>query len=56
MHRLATAAAGFLAAFLWTGGVFAAGTDIDGSADYPDIGRFEGSWITRYDVKDFDEY
>lgn len=56
MHRLATAAAGFLAAFLWTGGVFAAGADVDGSADYPDIGRFEGSWITHYDAKDFDEY
>jgi outer membrane protein OmpA-like peptidoglycan-associated protein len=33
-----------------------AGSDVEGSADYPGIGRFEGAWITRYDAKDFDEY
>ncbi|MFC6490647.1 OmpA family protein [Nitratireductor sp. GCM10026969] len=63
MHavRFAAVAAGLVvwaaAVSLWApGAAFAAGTDVEGSADYPDIGRFEGAWITRYDVKDFDEY
>ena len=34
----------------------AAEGDVAGSADYPQIGRFDGSVITSYDVKDFDEY
>jgi outer membrane protein OmpA-like peptidoglycan-associated protein len=37
-------------------GSMAAGTDVEGSADFPDIGRFEGSWITYYEARDFDEY
>lgn len=28
--------------------------DIAGARDYPGIGRFQGSWITGYSVKDFD--
>lgn len=36
--------------------VFAAEGDVAGSADYPAIGRFEGSVILSYDVRDFDEY
>ncbi len=30
--------------------------DVAGSADHPLIGRFEGSAITAYDARDFDEY
>jgi len=33
-----------------------AADDVPGSADYPDIGRFEGALITKYEDKDFDEY
>jgi hypothetical protein len=32
----------------------AATGDLPGSKDYPGIGRFAGSIITRYDAKDFD--
>jgi outer membrane protein OmpA-like peptidoglycan-associated protein len=42
--------------WLGAGAALAQGTDVQGSSDYPDIGRFEGSWITRYDAKDFDEF
>ncbi len=35
---------------------FAADDDVTGSADYPGVGRFEGSVITRYDENNFDEY
>jgi OmpA-OmpF porin, OOP family len=45
-----------MAAALSAGPALGAGTDVQGSADYPTIGRFEGAWITRHDVKDFDEY
>lgn len=41
---------------LSAGGALAAGADVSGSADYPDIGRFDGAWITKYEAKDFDEY
>lgn len=34
----------------------ASAQDVDGSSDYPLIGRFEGATITAYDVRDFDEY
>lgn len=43
-------------AILSAGAALAAGADVSGSADYPDIGRFEGAWITKYEAKDFDEY
>jgi outer membrane protein OmpA-like peptidoglycan-associated protein len=45
-----------VAVTLSAGGALAAGVDVTGSADYPDIGRFEGAWITKYEAKDFDEY
>jgi hypothetical protein len=32
----------------------AAAGDVPGSKDYPGIGRFKGSVITGYEVKDFD--
>lgn len=47
---------GAAAAILTTGGALAAAEDVAGSADYPDIGRFESAWITKYEAKDFDEY
>lgn len=36
--------------------LMAAAPDAENSADYPDIGRFQGAWITYYDAKDFDEF
>ena len=34
---------------------FSLAADKAGSADYPGIGRFEGSEITKYSVANFDE-
>ncbi|HZP21405.1 MAG TPA: OmpA family protein [Bauldia sp.] len=39
---------------LAAGAVLAAEGDVEGSKDYPGIGRFKGSVITGYDAKDFD--
>src|SRR5262245_58857395 len=39
---------------LQTSGALAQGRDVAGSRDYPGIGRFAGSVITGYEVKDFD--
>jgi hypothetical protein len=36
------------------GAALAAGGDVPGAKDYPGIGRFKGSVITGYEVKDFD--
>jgi OmpA-OmpF porin, OOP family len=59
-HRFKFAAVQLLASILLTAlgaaPTLAAGSDVAGSADYPAIGRFEGSWITRYEARDFDEY
>ena len=41
--------------FLGTCAAFAADTDVEGSKDYPGIGRFSGSVINGYEVKNFDE-
>lgn len=54
-NAVARLAASLTALCLFAGAALAQGSDVQGSADYPDIGRFEGSWITRYDAKDFDE-
>ena len=40
---------------LGTGVILAAEADLKGSKDYPGIGRFAGSVINGYEVKDFDE-
>jgi outer membrane protein OmpA-like peptidoglycan-associated protein len=48
--------AAVVAVGLGLGAAYAAEPDVEGSADYPGIGRFDGSWITYYDMKDFDEY
>ncbi len=45
----------FLVFFLPLSALAAEG-DVAGSADHPLIGRFEGTVITSYNVKDFDEY
>jgi OOP family OmpA-OmpF porin len=39
---------------LFVTGVLAAAGAVPGSKDYPAIGRFAGSVITGYEVKDFD--
>lgn len=44
-----------LCVFLWAGLAVAAELDVVGSTDYPGIGRFAGSVISGYEVKDFDE-
>ena len=49
-------AASLIGLCLLAGAAVAQGTDVQGSADYPDIGRFDGAWITRYEAKDFDEF
>ena len=48
----------FAAVLLLIMGLVAPGLtqDIDGSADHPLVGRFEGAVITAYDFRDFDEY
>ena len=40
--------------FLWTTGA-AQGADIDGSSDYPLVGRFEGAEIVGYQVTEYDD-
>ncbi|MEX0955984.1 MAG: OmpA family protein [Rhizobiaceae bacterium] len=49
-------AASLMGLCLFAGAALGAEPDVQGGADYPDIGRFDGSWITFYDSKDFDEY
>ncbi len=39
---------------MWCASAFAQG-DVEGSADYPGLGRFSGSVVTGYEVKDFDD-
>ncbi len=48
----------FLAFLILAGPVCVLGNegDIVGSSDHPDLGRFDGSAISGYDSKDFDEY
>jgi OOP family OmpA-OmpF porin len=41
--------------FIGAGVAFATEGDVKGGKDYPGIGRFAGSLITAYEVKDFDE-
>ena len=35
---------------------FEAKADVDGSADHPVVSRYQGSEITAYDKREFDEY
>lgn len=51
MLRLATAATALAFA---CSAAFGAGGDADGGKDFPGLGRFAGSVITGYDLKDFD--
>src|SRR5215510_13328683 len=55
MQRLAPLAVlGALATHLLASPVLAQTRDVAGARDLPGIGRFAGSVITGYDVKDFD--
>ena len=45
-----------LAILIAPGTAGAAEGDVPGSADYPLVGRFEGTIITSYEMRDFDEY
>ncbi len=45
-----------LAILIAPGTAGAAEGDVPGSADYPLVGRFEGTVITSYEMRDFDEY
>lgn len=53
---LATLSAVFLVlpAFMGLSALSAQDADVAGAKDYPGIGRFKGSIVTGYDVKDFD--
>lgn len=50
------ALAGLVPLFAAVAPAGAAEGDVPGSADHPLIGRFEGSVISGYDARDFDEY
>ena len=54
MRRLLTIPLALLLLALPLGGAFAQTRDVAGARDYPGIGRFGGSVITGYQVKDFD--
>src|SRR5689334_17941081 len=54
MPRFNRAALVMLAALWSTAPALAAAGDVKGAHDYTGIGRFSGSVITGYDVKDFD--
>lgn len=47
--------AGIAAAILAVSAAFADPGDVEGSADYPGLGRFAGSVITGYQAEDFDD-
>jgi OmpA-OmpF porin, OOP family len=51
MRRIALAV---LASLILLSTALAQGRDVVGSRDYPGIGRFKGSVVTGYQVKDFD--
>jgi len=55
-HLISVLAGALFALLSLAGAGFAVEPDAAGSADYAGIGRFEGSWITYYDAKDFDAF